>query len=264
MRLGTPHKMHLTVLHCPLSHRELCIHAPRCDVLLCHSCSASRNFDRSLSVNAQRYKLRMLLLLTAPFLCFSHCVWLCLRCAGLDDSTSSADSFLGPGAAAVLLFPTLDLPHTCTRTERHSGLDDSNAVQHFFVFSIAHGVVERVCRSKDRNRAPQHTATSAPTCADTLFVEAPEAFIELVSSRCSHTARAFGQWKRMWSASRRTVTFSNLLLTSFPPLSEREQCHFSNGRVLTSQSVKPWVSALSATRQMETIRRTSSFVLKSV
>ena len=109
----------------------------------------------------------------------------------LDDSNSGADSFLGPKGAAVLVFR----PGPPTRARGLNGIlvsmHNSNAVQQFFVFSVAHGVVQRFPEAKIEIEHRNIRLLLLQPGADTLSVEAPETLIELVWSRCIHTARAF-------------------------------------------------------------------------
>ena len=70
-------------------------------------------------------------------------------------------------------------------------MHNSNAVQQFLVFAVAHGVVQRFPEAKIEIEHRNIRLLLLQPGADTLSVEAPETFIELVWSRCIHTARAF-------------------------------------------------------------------------
>ena len=144
-----------------------------------------------------------LLSLVAPSLSLFICVCVCV-CIGLDDSTSSADSFLGPAAAAVLVFrPAPPIGARGLNGILVSKRDSNEDVQQFFVFSVSHGVVERF---EKENLEIQHSNIRLLLLQpgeDTLSVDDSASFIELPWTRCVHTARAF------WTADKDVTRFKS-------------------------------------------------------
>ena len=107
-------------------------------------------------------------------------------CADLNDSTSSADSFLGHAAAAVLVYrPAVENAVNGILVS----MLNSQSAHKWFVFSVAHGSVSRKPNKPEIQHRNIRLLLLQPD-AESLSLTAPETFIELPWTRCIHSARA--------------------------------------------------------------------------